>query len=109
MRKRTPLFFISILVFLAMVAGLIFWQWDALVNKIAGEKIEEERQGWMERTQELETIILELQQGKEPKPLLPAERLSQAFGPNSPLVKGASVKACELLGRRLIGILLSAN
>ena len=99
MKKRTPLFFILILVFLAMVAALIFWQWDALVNKIAGEKIEEERQGWMQRTQELESIILELQQGKEFKPLLPAERLSQAFGPTSPLVKGASPRSmqCEEL------------
>jgi len=95
MKKRTPFFFILTLVLLAMVAGLIAWQWDALVNKIAGEKIEEERQGWMERTQELETIILELQQGKESKPLLPAERLSQAFGPNSPLVKGVSPRSMK--------------
>ena len=99
MKERTPFFFILTLVFLAMVAGLIVWQWDTLVEKIAGEKLEEERQGWMERTQELESIILELQQGKEFKPLLPAERLSQAFGPTSPLVKGASPRSmkCEEL------------
>ncbi len=99
MKERTPFFCILTLVFLAMVAGLIVWQWDTLVEKIAGEKLEEERQGWMERTQELESIILELQQGKEFKPLLPAERLSQAFGPTSPLVKGASPRSmkCEEL------------
>lgn len=99
MKERTPFFFILTFVFLAMVAGLIVWQWDTLVEKIAGEKLEEERQGWMERTQELESIILELQQGKEFKPLLPAERLSQAFGPTSPLVKGASPRSmkCEEL------------
>ena len=71
MKKRAPFFFISILVLLAIVAGLIVWQWDAVVEKIAGEKIKEERQGWMERTQELESMIQELQQGKESKPLLP--------------------------------------
>ena len=99
MKERTPFFCILTLVFLAMVAGLIVWQWDTLVEKIAGEKLEEERHGWMERTQELESIILELQQGKEFKPLLPAERLSQAFGPTSPLVKGASPRSmkCEEL------------
>ena len=99
MKKRTPFFLISASVLLAIVAGLIVWQWDTLVEKIAGEKIEEERQGWMQRTQELESIILELQQGKEFKPLLPAERLSQAFGPTSPLVKGASPRSmqCEEL------------
>ena len=84
MKKRAPFFLISILVLLAIVAGLIAWQWDAVVEKIAGEKIKEERQGWMERTQELESMIQELQQGKESKPLLPAERLSQVFGPASP-------------------------
>ena len=95
MKKRTPFFLISASVLLAIVAGLIVWQWDTLVEKIAGEKIEEERQGWMQRTQELESIILELQQGKEFKPLLPAERLSQAFGPTSPLVKGASPRSMK--------------
>jgi hypothetical protein len=66
-----------------------------VVEKIAGEKIKEERQGWMERTQELESMIQELQQGKESKPLLPAERLSQVFGPASPLVKGASPRSLK--------------
>jgi hypothetical protein len=95
MKKRTPLLLISIAVLLAIVAGVMFWQWDTLVEKIAAEKIEEERQGWMERTQELESIIMELQQGKEAKPLLPTERLSQVFGPASPLVKGASPRSMK--------------
>jgi hypothetical protein len=95
MKKRTPFFLISTLVLLAIVAGLIVWQWNALVEKIAGEKIKEERQSWMERTHELESIIQELQQGKESRPLLPAERLSQVFGPASPLVKGASPRSLK--------------
>ena len=95
MEKRTPLLLISGLVLLALIAGVIVWQWDTLVDKIAGEKISEERQGWMERTRELESMIHELQQGKEFKPLLPAQRLSQVFGPNSPLVKGASPRSMK--------------
>jgi hypothetical protein len=103
MKKRTPLYLTSILVFLAIAAGVIVWQWDAVVEKIAGKKIEKERQSWMERTQELESMILELQQGKEFKPLLPAERLSQVFGPASPLVKGASPRSlnCQELEESL--------
>jgi len=99
MEKRTPFYLISTLALLAIFAGLIVWQWDTLVEKIAGEKIEEERQAWMERAQELEGIILQLQQGRQFKPLLPAERLSQVFGPTSPLVKGASPRSmkCEEL------------
>lgn len=90
---------ISTLALLAIFAGLIVWQWDTLVEKIAGEKIEEERRGWMDRTRELEEIILQLQQGRQFKPLLPAERLSQVFGPTCPLVKGASPRSmkCEEL------------
>jgi len=90
---------ISTLALLAIFAGLIVWQWDTLVEKIAGEKIEEERRGWMDRTRELEGIILQLQQGRQFKPLLPAERLSQVFGPTCPLVKGASPRSmkCEEL------------
>ena len=80
-KKRTPLLLISTLAFLAIVAVIMVWQWDALVEKIAGQKIEEERQGWMERTHELESIILELQQGRDSRPIFPAERLSQVFGP----------------------------
>ncbi len=99
MKKRTPFLLISTLVLLAIFVGLLVWQWDTLIEKVAGEKVREERHGWMERTQELESIILELQQGKEFKPLLPAERLSQVFGPTSPLVKGASPRSmkCEEL------------
>jgi hypothetical protein len=105
MKKNTPFFLISSLVFLAIVAGLIVWQWDALVDKIAGEKIEEERQAWMERTRELETMILESQQGREFKPLLPTQRLSQVFGPDSPLVKGVSPRSmkCQELEESLRG------
>ena len=95
MKKRLPFFLISSLVFLAIVVGLIVWQWDALVDKIAGEKIDEERQAWMERTRELEAMILELQQGKESRPLLPTQRLSQVFGPNSSLVKGVSPRSMK--------------
>jgi hypothetical protein len=95
MKKRIPFFLISTLILLAILSGLIVWQWDNLVDKIAGEKIEEERQAWMARTQELEGIILQLQQGRQFKPLLPAERLSQVFGPTSPLVKGASPRSME--------------
>jgi len=80
---------------LAVVAGLVVWKRDALVEKIAEEKIEAERQAWMERTRELEGIIVELQEGKEPKPLLPVERFSQVFGPTSPLVKGESPQNIE--------------
>jgi hypothetical protein len=103
MKQRRPFFFILTLVFLAIVAGLIVWQWDALVEKIAGEKIQEERQAWMDRTRELEGIILQLQQGRQFKPLLPAERLSQVFGPTCPLVKGASPRSmkCEELEESL--------
>jgi len=99
MKKRTPFLLISTLVLLAIFVGLLVWQWDTLIEKVAGEKVKEERHSWMERTQELESIILELQQGKEFKPLLPAERLSQVFGPTSPLVKGASPRSmkCEEL------------
>lgn len=99
MKKKIPFFLISTLVLLAIFAGLIVWQWDTLVEKIAGEKIETERRAWMDRTRELEGIILQLQQGRQFKPLLPAERLSQVFGPTCPLVKGASPRSmkCEEL------------
>ena len=99
MKKKIPFFLISILALLAIFAGLIVWQWDTLVEKIAGEKIQAERRAWMDRTRELEGIILQLQQGRQFKPLLPAERLSQVFGPNCPLVKGASPRSmkCEEL------------
>ena len=95
MKKKTPVFVATILVILAALAGLIIWQWDSLVEKIAGGEIEAERQAWMERTRELEGIILQLQQGRQFKPLLPAERLSQVFGPTCPLVKGASPRSMK--------------
>ncbi|MCG6919394.1 MAG: hypothetical protein LJE89_17840 [Deltaproteobacteria bacterium] len=95
MKKKISFFLISTLALLAIFAGLIVWQWDTLVEKIAGEKIQAERRAWMDRTQELEGIILQLQQGRQFKPLLPAERLSQIFGPDCPLVKGASPRSME--------------
>ena len=99
MKKKIPFFLISTLVLLAIFAGLIVWQWDTLVEKITGEKIETERRAWMDRTRELEGIILQLQEGRQFKPLLPAERLSQVFGPTCPLVKGVSPRSmkCEEL------------
>jgi len=89
-KKKTPTFLLIALFALLIIAGLVVWKWDALVEKIAEEKIEAERQAWIERTRELEGIIVELQEGKEPRPLLPVERFSQVFGPTSPLVKGES-------------------
>ena len=89
-KKKTPTYLIITLFAVAILAGLVIWKWDVLVDKIAAGKIEEQRQAWMERTRELEGVIAELQEGKEPKPLLPVERFSQVFGPTSPLVKGGS-------------------
>jgi hypothetical protein len=79
--------------------ALAVWKWDVLVEKISEEKVNAERHAWMERTRELEGIIIEMQKGVEPKPLRPAERLRQVFGPSSPLAKGFSprtMKCAEL-------------
>jgi hypothetical protein len=102
-KKKTPTYLIITLFAVAILAGLVIWKWDVLVDKIAAGKIEEERQAWMERTRELEKVIVELQEGKEPKPLLPVERFSQVFGPTSPLVKGESPQnmACRELEESL--------
>lgn len=95
MAKRTSVvFYLTVLVIVA-IAALVVWKWDAVVDKIAESKIDDERQAWMERTRELETIILEMQEGKEPKPVLSTERLSQVFAPTSPLLKGASPSSIE--------------
>ena len=48
MEKRTPIFFILMLVVLASIAGLVIWKWDTLVEKIAEEQIDAERQAWMQ-------------------------------------------------------------
>ena len=95
MAKRTSVvFYLTVLVIVA-IAALVVWQWDAVVDKIAKSKIDDERQAWIERTRELETIILEMQDGKEAKPVLSTERLSQAFAPTSPLLRGASPSSIE--------------
>ena len=95
MAKRTSVvFYLTVLVIVA-IAALVVWQWDAVVDKIAKSKIDDERQAWIERTRELETIILEMQDGKEAKPVLSTERLSQVFAPTSPLLKGASPSSLE--------------
>jgi hypothetical protein len=90
MGKRTPIFFTVICIIVGAIVALLVWKWDFLVDKIAEKKIDAERRAWMERTRELEGIIIEIQKGKEPLPLLPMERLSQVFGPTSPLVKGVT-------------------
>ena len=64
-------------------------------ERISEEKVDAERHAWMERTRELESIIIEMQKGTEPKPLRPAERLRQVFGPSSPLAKGASPRTMK--------------
>ena len=70
MAKRTSIFLPLVAIVIVVVAALVVWKWDAVVDKIAEGKIDDERQAWMERTRELETIILEMQEGKEPKPVL---------------------------------------
>lgn len=95
MAKRTSIFLPLVAIVIVVVAALVVWKWDAVVDKIAEGKIDDERQAWMERTRELETIILEMQEGKEPKPVLSTERLSQVFAPTSPLLKGASPSSIE--------------
>jgi hypothetical protein len=103
MSKRLSFFLSLIILVIGVAAVLVVWHWDAVVEKIAEKRIDDERQSWMERTRELETIILEMQEGKKPIAMLPAERLSQAFTPTSPLVKGASPGSieCKLLEESL--------
>ncbi len=95
MGKKTSIFLVLVLILIGAAAVLLALNWDDVVEKIAEKPIAAERQGWMQRTQELENIILQMQKGKEAKPLLPAERLRQVFGPASPLVRGASPKSME--------------
>jgi len=95
MGKRTSVFLVLALVIIGAIGVLLFLNRDVLVEKITEKPIAAERQAWMQRTRELENIIMELQEGKEAKPLLPAERFSQAFGPTSPLVSGASPKSMD--------------
>ena len=95
MAKRNSVVLYLILLVVVVIAALVVWKWDAVVDKIAETKIEDERQAWIERTRELETIILEMQEGKEAKPVLSTERLSQVFPPTSPLLKGTSPSSIE--------------
>ncbi len=90
MGKRTSVYFAVTLIIVGSIVAIIALKWDDIVEKIAEKKVDAERRAWMDRTQQLEGIIIEMQRGKEPKPLLPTERLSQVFGPTSPLAKGAS-------------------
>jgi hypothetical protein len=99
MAKRTSFFLLLTVLVTGVIVALVVWQWDVLVERISEEKVDAERHAWMERTRELEGIIIEMQKGTEPKPLRPAERLRQVFGPSSPLAKGASprtMKCAEL-------------
>jgi hypothetical protein len=99
MAKRASFFLLLIVIVTGAIAALVVWKWDVLVEKISEERVDAERHAWMERTRELEGIIIEMQKGVEPKPLRPAERLRQVFGPSSPLAKGFSprtMKCAEL-------------
>lgn len=95
MSKRISVLLFLIVLAIGVGAVLVIWHWDAVVEKISERRIDDERQSWMERTRELETMILEMQEGKEPKAMLPTERLSQVFTPTSPLVKGTSPGSME--------------
>jgi hypothetical protein len=95
MAKRTSFFLLLIVIVIGTTVALVVWKWDVMVEKISEQKVDAERHAWMERTRELEGIIIEMQKGMEPKPLRPAERLRQVFGPSSPLAKGASPRTMK--------------
>jgi len=95
MGKRTLIFLVLALVVVGVIVVLLALNRDVVVEKLAERPIAAERRAWMQRTQELEDIILKMQKGREAKPLLPAERLNQAFGPTSPLVRAASPKSLQ--------------
>jgi hypothetical protein len=96
MGKGSKILLALIVVIIGAIVILLALNRDVLVEKIAEKPVAAERQAWMQRTQELENIIIEMQKkGEEVKPLPPTERFSQAFGPTSPLVKGASPKSME--------------
>jgi hypothetical protein len=99
MAKRISFFLLLTVIVIGTIVALVVWKWDVVVERISEEKVNAERHAWMERTRELEGIIIEMQKGTEPKPLRPAERLRQVFGPSSPLAKGAApstMKCVEL-------------
>ncbi|MBT8407136.1 MAG: hypothetical protein KJP05_06745 [Deltaproteobacteria bacterium] len=95
MAKRISFFLLLTVIAVGTIVALAMWKWDVLVERISEEKVTAERHAWMERTRELEGIIIEMQKGTEPKPLRPAERLRQVFGPSSPLAKGASPRTMK--------------
>ena len=95
MAKRISFFLVLTVIVIGTIVALAVWKWDVLVQKISEERVNAERHAWMERTRELESIIIEMQKGMEPQPLRPAERLRQVFGPSSPLAKGAAPKTMK--------------
>jgi hypothetical protein len=95
MAKRISFFLLLTVIVIGAIVVLAVWKWDVVVERISEEKVSAERNAWMERTRELEGIIIEMQHGAEPKPLRPAERLRQVFGPSSPLAKGAAPRTMK--------------
>jgi hypothetical protein len=95
MAKRISFFLLLTVIVIGAIVVLAVWKWDVVVERISEEKVNAERNAWMERTRELEGIIIEMQNGAEPKPLRPAERLRQVFGPSSPLAKGAAPRTMK--------------
>lgn len=95
MAKRISFFLLLTVIVIGTIVALAVWKWDVVVERISEEKVNAERDAWMERTRELEGIIIEMQKGTEPKPLRPAERLRQVFGPSSPLAKGAAPRTMK--------------
>jgi hypothetical protein len=95
MAKRISFFLLLTVIVIGTIVALVVWKWDVVVERISEEKVNAERHAWMERTRELEGIIIEMQKGTEPKPLRPAERLRQVFGPSSPLAKGAAPRTMK--------------
>jgi hypothetical protein len=95
MAKRISFFLLLTAIVIGTIVALAVWKWDVVVERISEEKVNAERNAWMERTRELEGIIIEMQKGAEPKPLRPAERLRQVFGPSSPLAKGAAPRTMK--------------
>ena len=92
MAKKTSIFLTLVVIVIGATVALLVWNWDALVERISKKAVDAERQAWVERTQELEGIIRQMEKGEETKPLLPTERLREVFGPASPLVRGVSPK-----------------
>jgi hypothetical protein len=80
---------------LVVSMALLAWKWDAVLEKLAGQAVEAERQAWIQRTRELEQLISRMEREKGPQVLLPEERLSEVFGPDSPLVEGLSPRGMK--------------